>query len=560
MAKTKVMPMSSLEKDLYSVVGSVGLLAGNIALGGFIPFGNLIPIALTSITGGIAINNFFNNTWEKIFRDNNICNSDGQIPKLLHEFKNKDESETKYIFKMPKKLTPYSLIEAQGVLESAMHKPMKISATKNFYAEVIVFEKASMNYIWYKIFKSCAIKNKLGEYPQLIKIEETKIGLKHIFKLPIGLCIEIFENISPLIQSAINKPIKLSVTQDNLLVIQEYQVKYSPFYTPKYSLKFETKNTDKVSYIDLSKEEYQDLVFPIGVTLTEKGEEIVYINLVDEPNILLAGTTGSGKSSCIKCLLTAMALRNIEIKIFDLKFSGDYNVFRNYKHLTTFITDIEVAKEELNKIKNIMDERYKKLNQNNCRNYLVYNHKFKNDQMKPIVVVIEEYYMLNSKKNKATDILNPILSKCRACNIKFVIILQRPCKDNLDPVLKANLNHTIGFRVVSKPNSTVVLGDGDERLFTDLHGKGEAIIHDMYQDIQFKSFFLEDDEDSNQTSKVKYGIYFDLTIEQIIAHKCRIPSDNNNPIKEQILNKAKTISIETLKQSKKEGKVDGLIC
>ncbi len=542
--------MTILEKDLYSLAGSVGLLAGNVALGSFIPFGNLIPIALTSITGGMTLNHYLNDTWGKIFKDNKICNTDGVYPKLLHEFKADNDTETKYIFEMPSKLTPYSLIEAQSVLESAMHKPMKISVTKNFYAEITVFEKASLNHVWYKIFKSCAIRNKLGEYPQFIKAEETKIGLRHIFKLPIGLCVEILDDISPLIQSAINKPVKLSITQDNLLVIQEYQVEYSPFYTPKYSLRFETKDTDKVTYIDLKDYKTQDLVFPIGVTYTPEGIKIVCIDLTDEPNILLAGTNGSGKSSFMKCLLTAMILRNIEIKIFDLKFSGDYNVFKNYKHLTTFITNLDAARNELNKIKATMDERYKKLNQTNCKNYLVYNHKFKNDQMKPMVVVLEEYYMLNAKQYKATEILNPILSKCRACNIKFVIILQRPCKDNLDPVLKANLNHVVGFRVVSIPNSEVVLGEGDKRLYTDLSGKGTAIIHDMYQDVQFKSFFLEDDADSNATSKEKYGIYFDLTIEQIIAHKCKKPSEQ--PIEDipKVKPEKEPIPIETLKQTK----------
>ena len=266
--------ITSLDKDLYSLAGSVGLLAGNIALGGFIPFGNLIPIALTSITGGMALNNFFNNTWEKIFKDNTICNTDGEYPKLLHEFKANNDTETKYIFKMPKRLTPYSLIDAQSILESAIHKPMKISVTKNFYAEITVFEKASLNHIWYKIFKSCGIKNKLGEYPQFIKAEEKAVGLRHIFKLPIGLCLEMIDSISPLIASAINKPIKLSVNEENQLIIQEYQVHYSTFYTPKYNLKFETKDTDKVKYVDLSKCNTQDLVFPIGMTLTPDGEKI----------------------------------------------------------------------------------------------------------------------------------------------------------------------------------------------------------------------------------------------------------------------------------------------
>lgn len=532
--------ITSLDKDLYSLAGSVGLLAGNIALGGFIPFGNLIPIALTSITSGMVLDNYLNNQWEKIFKKNNICNTEGEFPKLLHEFKANNDTETKYIFKMPNKLTPYSLIEVQNILESAMHKPMKISVTKNFYAEVTVFEKASLNYIWYKIFKSCGIKNKLGEYPTFVKAEETKIGLKHIFKLPLGLCLEIIDNISPLIQSAINKPVKLSLTKENELVIQEYQVNYSSYYIPKYNLKYETKNTNQISYIDLFNQKQQELVFPIGITLSTTGEQIVKIDLSDEPNILVAGTNGSGKSNFTKCLLTAMILKDIEIRILDLKFGGDYNVFRNYEKLTVFTKDLDKARNELSKIEKIMDYRYSKLDKNNCKNYTAYNNKFKNDKMKPIVVVIEEYYMLNSKRYKITDILNPILAKGRACNIKFIIVLQRPCKDNLDPVLKANLNHTVGFRAVSTHNSAVILGEGDNRLYTDLKDKGEAIVHDIYQDIQFKSFFLEDDDESNK-------IKFDLTIEKLIAHKCI--EKNEQPIEEEKI-ETKPIPIEMLKQNK----------
>jgi len=525
--------MTNLDWDIYSLAGSVGLLASNVALGGLLPFGNLIPLALTSVSGGMALNSFLNNRWDRIFKNNNICNTEGQFPELLHEFKANDGSEIKYIFKMPNKLTPKTLIECQNILESSLHKPMRISTTKNFYAEITVFEKPSLNYFWYKVFKSCGFKNKEGEYPNYLQSQETKIGYKHIFKLPFGLCVEIFESNKPLIQSAINKPLKLSVTPDNKLIIQEFEIQFASFYKPKFNLNDKVKKDSKITYIDLFEDKHfitQDLVYPIGITLTENGLEITYVDLIDEPNILVAGTNGSGKTSFVKYLLTLMILQGIEIKIIDLKFGGDYNIFKNHDNLTTFIKESNIAKEELFKIEKTMNERYKLLDDADCGNYRDYNKKHPNEPMKPLVVVIDEYYMLNGKNLKIVDVLNPILAKARACNIKFILSLQRPCKDNLDPVLKANLNHTIGLRANNTYNSGIILSEGDSRLFTDLHDKGEAIILDMYQDTIFKSFYLDDDE-----------------IKRIIKPKCSRKQIPTNEIKND-----KVIPLD----SKKDKRVD----
>lgn len=521
---------TNFEKDIYSLTGSAVLLASNAVLS-FLPFGNIIPLALTSISGGFMLTDLFNSKWDKTFKEVGLINKDGKMPKKLHEFK--DDDKTTYIFETPSPMTAYDLIKYQDNIEASIHKPMRITVTKNFYAKVEVFEKTSLSFVWDKIFKSCGIKNKEGEYPEFIETEETKIGNKYIFKLPYGLCIEIFENMKPLIQSAIKKPLKFNLTPDYKLTIQEYDLHYQKFYTPNYNSIRPIKGK---------------LIFPIGITLTENGQQIVNVDLTDEPHILVAGTNGSGKTNFIKCLLTAMILQNIEIKILDLKFGGDYNILKNYKYLTTFTKDVVVARNEITKIKDTMNERYHLLDITNCKDYISYNNKHKNIPMKPIVVVIEEYYMLNTKKNRIVEEMNQILAKSRACNIKFILSLQRPCKDNLDPILKANLNHTVGFRTVSIPNSEVVLGEGDNRLFKELHDKGEAIVHDMYQDVTFKSFYLEDDEESNKNKLT-------TTIEKLIASKC---VEKNIQIEEPKSNVDKTIPIEKLRQ-KKEGKVD-LMC
>lgn len=515
MATNKI--TSNFDRDIYSLLGSITLLASNIAFN-FLPFGNLIPFALTSITGGIILSDFFPTKWDKTFKKLGIMNKKGEFPKLLHEFQS--DIETTYIFNTPSPFTAYDIMKCQDALEAELHKPLKISITKNFYTEIKVFKEDSLPMLWDKIFKSCGTRNKEGEYPEFYSVEKTQIGNRYIFKLPFGLCVEMFDSIKPLIQSAIHKPVKLSLTPDYKFIIQEYDIHYNKFYTPAYKAR-----------------EDKALIFPIGITLTENGSQITHIDLTDEPHILVAGINGSGKTNFIKCLLCIMILQDIELKIMDLKMGGDYNIFKKYDNLTLFTKDVNVSKNEIKKIKDLMEERYHLLDKTNSKNYIDYNKKHKENLMKPIVVVIEEYYMLNSKKNNIVDELNEILAKSRACNIKFILALQRPCKDNLEPKLKANLNHTVGFRVNNTYNSGIVLGEGDSRAFTDLHDKGESIILDMYQDTMFKSFYLEDKQ-----------------IERIISSKCH--SYNNISVAKE--NKA--IPIETLKQNKsKKDNVD-LIC
>ena len=267
------------------------------------------------------------------------------------------------------------------------------------------------------------------------------------------------------------------MTKDYKLVVQVFDVKFKSRYKPKYGVVGGN-----------------NMIYPLGISLTINGDEEVKIDLTDEPHILVAGINGSGKTSFIKCLLTAMILRETEIKIIDLKMGGDYNVFKKYKHLTAFIKDVQQAKAEIKNVRQLMEQRYKELNKTDCKDFRDYNKRF-NNSMKPLVVLIEEYIMMNTKKNgDFINDLNILLAQARACNIKFILSLQRPCHENLDPRIKANCNHVVGFGVNNTYNSAIVLGAGDERLFKDIHSKGECILLNDHQDILFKSYFLEDRE------------------------------------------------------------------
>jgi S-DNA-T family DNA segregation ATPase FtsK/SpoIIIE len=234
------------------------------------------------------------------------------------------------------------------------------------------------------------------------------------------------------------------------------------------------------------------MIYAIGVSITTKGEAIIYIDLENQPHVLVGGITGSGKTSFLKCLLTGMVLNDVDLIIIDMKMGGDYNVFRNYKNLKAFIKNVDEADKIIEKIKLIKDERFALLDKTNCKDFKDYNLKH-NDEMKPLVVLIEEYTMLSNDKNFNKE-LNIILAQARAVNIKVILSIQRPCHENLDSKLKANLNHTVAFKVKNSYNSEILLDKGDLRAVNDLHGKGEAILSNDTQDVLFKSFFLEDRE------------------------------------------------------------------
>lgn len=230
--------------------------------------------------------------------------------------------------------------------------------------------------------------------------------------------------------------------------------------------------------------------YPIGVTITATGEKIVYIDLENQPHMLVGGITGSGKTSFLKCLLIGMILKDIDLIIIDMKMGGDYNVFRYYGNLKAFVKTIPEAENVIDKIRELMETRFNELDKTNCKDFRDYNLKY-DDKMKPLVVLIEEYTMLSKNKNFNNE-LNVILAQSRAVNIKVILSIQRPCHENLDTKLKANLNHTVAFKAKNSYNSEILLDKGDLRAVSDLHGKGEAILSNDTQDVMFKSFYLDD--------------------------------------------------------------------
>ncbi|MFH1777603.1 MAG: DNA translocase FtsK [Candidatus Omnitrophota bacterium] len=206
-------------------------------------------------------------------------------------------------------------------------------------------------------------------------------------------------------------------------------------------------------------------------------------DLDDMPHILIAGTTGSGKTVCVNSLIMSMLFNatpeEIKFLMIDPKMV-ELSVYNGLPHLVCpVVTDARKAAGALNWVVNEMDERYKILAKLGVRNISYYNKKIKELKDTPfehlpyIVVVIDELadLMLIAAKDVEEAIMR-LAQLARAVGIHVILATQRPSVDVVTGVIKANFPARISFKVASKVDSRTVLDmNGADKLL----GKGDML-------------------------------------------------------------------------------------
>jgi DNA segregation ATPase FtsK/SpoIIIE, S-DNA-T family len=215
------------------------------------------------------------------------------------------------------------------------------------------------------------------------------------------------------------------------------------------------------------------------------------------PHLLIAGTTGSGKSVSINALLTSILFKarpdQVKLILIDPKMV-ELEVYENLPHLITpIITDPKKAANALKWAVGVMEDRFQTLSDvGQVRNAEQYNAAIKDPEtvarvraehpddpdlklepMPLIVIVIDELadLMMTAPKEVEEAVVR-LAQKARAVGIHLVVATQRPSVDVLTGVIKANLPARIAFKVSSKIDSRVILdGNGAERLL----GRGDML-------------------------------------------------------------------------------------
>ena len=254
------------------------------------------------------------------------------------------------------------------------------------------------------------------------------------------------------------------------------------------------RQTVRLSEI-LGSEAYHGLHSPLALAL---GKDIagrpVVADLARMPHLLVAGTTGSGKSVALNAMILSLLykseLRAVRLILIDPKML-ELSVYQDIPHLLApVVVDMKQATNALGWCVAEMDRRYKLMNWIAARNLSGYNHKvadgklddpFSPDPDKPqklqplphIVVVIDELadLMLVVGK-KVEELITRLAGKARAAGIHLVLATQRPSVDVITGLIKANIPTRIAFQVSSKVDSRTIL---DQSGAESLLGAGDML-------------------------------------------------------------------------------------
>jgi len=231
----------------------------------------------------------------------------------------------------------------------------------------------------------------------------------------------------------------------------------------------------------LESDVFKESSSPLTVAL---GKDIVGKPFVTDikklPHLLIAGTTGSGKSVGINAMILSLLYRNdpdqLKLMLIDPKML-EFSMYNDIPHLITpVITEPGKAIAALANMVGEMERRYKLMADSRTKNIENYNEKAKREGSESfpfIVVVIDELadLMMNGGKEVELSIAR-LAQKSRACGIHLVVATQRPSVDVVTGLIKANLPSRLSYRVGSRIDSKVIL---DALGADSLLGRGDGL-------------------------------------------------------------------------------------
>ena len=265
----------------------------------------------------------------------------------------------------------------------------------------------------------------------------------------------------------------------------------------------------------LESEIFKNASSPLTMAL---GKDIVGAPFVTDlkklPHLLIAGTTGSGKSVGINAMLLSLLYRNspqtLRLMMIDPKML-EFSIYNDIPHLLTpVITEAKKAITALSNMVAEMERRYKIMSQTRTKNIESYNEKMKSEggeQFPYIVVIIDELADLMMTSGKDVELyIGRLAQMARASGIHLIVATQRPSVDVVTGLIKANLPSRISYRVGQRIDSKVILdqmgaesllGRGD-MLFTPPGSPGVIRLHAPFaseKEIEMIVNFLKEQQD-----------------------------------------------------------------
>ena len=273
------------------------------------------------------------------------------------------------------------------------------------------------------------------------------------------------------------------------------------------------KNRDIVNIRELiESKEFQEAKSKLTVAL---GKDIVgnvvLADLKEMPHLLVAGSTGSGKSVCVNSMIISLIYKaspdEVKLLLIDPKVV-ELNVYNGIPHLLIpVVTDPRKAAGALNWAVSEMLKRYQLFADNSVRDIEGYNKladtRDDMQRMPKVVIIIDELAdLMLVAANEVEDSINRLAALARAAGMHLVVATQRPSVDVITGVIKANIGSRIAFKTSSQVDSRTILPDGSAE---KLLGKGDMLFYPQTDMRRVQGCFVSDSEVEEVVRFVKNG-------------------------------------------------------
>ncbi|EOP29501.1 MULTISPECIES: FtsK/SpoIIIE domain-containing protein [Bacillus] len=293
---------------------------------------------------------------------------------------------------------------------------------------------------------------KVPIYPKIHDISSSKEKVRYIFTIPNGLDPKIIEKKWFCFQQILGRNVAI-----------EGDIKKFVLNVFQSDVGLQTYNYSYKKWQPLLKQHR----LPVVVGRDQFGKMITY-DLVDSntPHLLIAGETGSGKSSMVRVVLSTlvqyMSPDKLHLYLGDMK-NSEFHFLRRVKHVKEVCMEEIEMKIMLQKVWKEIRERRKLMEEYEVDHIDEYNKMSPDDQKPYILLAIDEVAMLQDEK-ECMSIVEKISAVGRALGIFMILSMQRPDAKVLDGKLKLNMTVRMGFKCDSTINSNIMGTPGSEQL------------------------------------------------------------------------------------------------
>ncbi len=259
-----------------------------------------------------------------------------------------------------------------------------------------------------------------------------------------------------------------------------------------YRIEIQREEIDSPTFDEVYQSFHKNHYAPIALGTDSLGESFS-VDLNSIPNLLVGGTTGSGKSVLLHSFILSLIGSDANLYLIDPKMV-EFGIYSDLKCVKSLVHTAEEADQVIGEVKDLMDSRFHYLHKTRSRNVVEYNKKVdQRSKMQPIVIVVDEWADIVLQNKDIQKTLCLVAQKGRAAGISIILATQRPSCRVISGLIKANFPGRVALKVASAVDSRVIMDARGAEKITDV-GTGFYLDGGLSKPKLFRAPFIVDIE------------------------------------------------------------------